>query len=207
MWTRRRLLRMGFWVSLSGFILNPFSFCRAGAKKILPKGFSKGELKDMNPAEIDSQTLEIDPLEKFGTMGPTDVAVDPKTYRLKLTGEVSHSLSLTYDQLLKYPSVTEDVLLICPGFFANNGRWTGIKFGELFKEAGVKKEAKYIDIKGAQEKVVRIPLEELDKKRIFLAYRVNGETLPQKHGFPLRLIYEDAYGSDWVKYVDEVVVL
>ena len=207
MWTRRRLLRDWFWFSLSGLVLNPLSICWAGAKKILPKGFSKGELKDMNPAEIDSRNLEIDALEKFGTMGPTDVAVALKTFRLKLTGKVSQPLSLTYDQLLKYPSVTEDVLLICPGFFANNGRWTGIKFGELLKEAGVKKEAKYIDIKGDQGKVVRIPLEELGKKRIFLAYRVNGETLPQKHGFPLRLVYEDVYGSDWVKYVEELVVL
>ena len=46
-----------------------------------------------------------------------------------------------------------------------------------------------------------------DRKKIFLAYRVNGETLPQKHGFPLRLVYEDAYGYDWIKYVDEVAVV
>ncbi|RPJ09258.1 MAG: hypothetical protein EHM36_04490 [Deltaproteobacteria bacterium] len=35
----------------------------------------------------------------------------------------------------------------------------------------------------------------------------NGEPLPRKHGFPLRLVFEDAYGSDWVKYVDELSVL
>lgn len=35
---------------------------------------------------------------------------------------------------------------------------------------------------------------------------VNGDPLPQKHGFPLRLVYEDAYGYDWVKYVEEVVI-
>jgi sulfoxide reductase catalytic subunit YedY len=46
----------------------------------------------------------------------------------------------------------------------------------------------------------------IEQKRILLAYRVNGVTLPQEHGFPLRLVYEDAYGSNWVKYVDEVVV-
>jgi len=36
---------------------------------------------------------------------------------------------------------------------------------------------------------------------VFLAYGVNGKTLPQKHGFPLRVVAEDTYGSDWVKYV------
>ncbi len=64
-----------------------------------------------------------------------------------------------------------------------------------------------MDGRGAYEKGVRIPLRELDRKKIFLAYRVNGETLPQKHGFPLRLVYEDAYGYDWIKYVDEVAVV
>ncbi len=161
----------------------------------------------MNPAEIDNRNLEVDPLKQFGTMGPTEVTVDLKHYRLKVTGQVEHPLSLTYEQILKYPSLTETVLLICPGFFSNNGRWTGVHLRSLFQEAMIKKEATYFDIKGAHEKVVRITLQEIGKKRIFLAYRVNGETLPQKHGFPLRLVYEDAYGYDWVKYVDEIVVL
>jgi sulfoxide reductase catalytic subunit YedY len=205
MWTRRKFL-------ISSILIPPFfskfvSTLWAQAKKILPKGFKRDELRNMNPAEIDNRNLEVDPLNQFGTMGPTDVAVDIKTYRLKVTGAVGRSLSLSYDQIVKYPSLTEVVLLICPGFFSNNGRWTGISFKTLLQEAQVKNEAKYIDINGANEKVVRISLKDIEKKKIFLAYRVNGETLPQKHGFPLRLVYEDAYGYDWVKYVDEIVIL
>ena len=160
----------------------------------------------MNPAEVDNRNLEVDPLNQFGTMGPTDIAIDPKTYRLKLTGKVGRPLSLSYDQILKYPSLTETVLLICPGFFSNNGRWTGVTIKSLLQEAQIKKEAQYIDVVGHDEKRARISLKELDQKKIFLAYRVNGEILPRKHGFPLRLVYEDAYGSEWVKYVKEVVV-
>lgn len=189
------------------FFLKFVSTLWAQAKKILPKGFKRAELKNMNPADIDNGNLDIDPLGDFGTMGPTDVAIDGKTYRLKVTGAVHHPLSLTYDQILKFPSLTEVVLLICPGFFANNGRWTGVSLKVLLQEAKVKKEATYLDVKGAYEKGVRIPLKDLDRKKIFLAYRVNGETLPQKHGFPLRLVYEDAYGHDWVKYVDEIIIV
>jgi sulfoxide reductase catalytic subunit YedY len=206
MWTRRRLLKTWFWASLSSLVFHPLSICWAKTKKLLPKGFSKNQLKEMNPAEIDNRNLEVDSLDQFGTMGPTDVAIDLKTYRLKVTGKIERPLSLGYDQILKYPSLTETVLLICPGFFTNNGRWTGLDLKSLLQEAQIKKEAQYIDIVGTGEKRVRIPLKALDQKRIFLAYRVNGETLPQKHGFPLRLVYEDAYGSDWVKYVDEIVV-
>jgi DMSO/TMAO reductase YedYZ molybdopterin-dependent catalytic subunit len=205
MWTRRKFL-IGS-ILIPPFFLKFISTLWAQAKRILPKGFKRDELRNMNPAEIDNRNLDIDPLGKFGTMGPTDVPVDVKTYQLKIRGAVHHPLSLSYDQIMKFPSLTEVVLLICPGFFANNGRWTGVSLKTLLQEARVKKEARYLDIRGAYEKGVRIPLKAIDRKRIFLAYRVNGETLPQKHGFPLRLVYEDAYGYDWVKYVDEVVVV
>ena len=203
-WTRRIFLKIGLGTFLLGW--NFVSNVWAKAKQLLPKGFPKNQLLNMNPEEIDNRNLDVDPLDKFGTMGPTDLAIDSKTYRLKVTGKIERPLSLSYDQILKYPSLTETVLLICPGFFSNNGRWTGVSFKSLLQEAQIKKEAQYIDIVGVQEKRVRISLKTLDQKRIFLAYRVNGETLPRKHGFPLRLVYEDVYGSDWVKYVEEIVV-
>ncbi len=204
MWSRRIFLKIGV-----GTLLLKWNFVSKGwakAKQLLPKGFPKNQLLNMNPEEIDNRNLDIDPLKEFGTMGPTDIAIDLKTYRLKVTGKIGRPLTLSYDEILKYPSLTETVLLICPGFFSNNGRWTGVNLKTLVQEAPLKKEAQYVDIKGAQEKTVRIPLKLLSQKKIFLAYRVNGETLPQKHGFPLRLVYEDAYGYDWVKYVEEVVV-
>jgi DMSO/TMAO reductase YedYZ molybdopterin-dependent catalytic subunit len=204
MWTRRKFLIYS--ILIPSFFSKLVSILWAQTKKILPKGFKREELKNMNPAEIDSRNLEIDPLNQFGTMGPTDITIDLKTYRLKVKGKVGRPLSLNYDQILNYPSLTETVLLICPGFFSNNGRWTGVNLKSLLQEAQVKKETQYVDINGANGKGVRIPLKALDQKKIFLAYRVNGETLPQKHGFPLRLVYEDAYGSDWVKYVDEIVI-
>ncbi len=204
MWTRRIFLKIGLGTFLVGwtFVSNVW----AKAKQLLPKGFAKNQLLNMNPAEVDNRNLEVDPLNQFGTMGPTDVAVDSKTYRLKVTGKVEHPLSLSYDQILKLPSLTETVLLICPGFFSNNGRWSGVNLKSLLQEAQIKKEAQYVDIRGAHGKGVRIPLKTLDQKKVLLAYRVNGETLPQKHGFPLRLVYEDAYGYDWVKYIEEIIV-
>jgi sulfoxide reductase catalytic subunit YedY len=205
MWTRRRIIKAGVGFSLAGFFLRPFSLW-AKAKRILEKGFPKDRLLNMNPAEVDSRNLDIDPLGKLGTMGPTDVEIDIKTYRLKVAGNVERPLSLPYDEILKRPALTEAVLLICPGFFANHANWTGCGLKGLLEEARIRKEAESIDVKGSG-KSVRIPLKDLGEKRIFLAYRVNGQNLPRKHGSPLRLVYEDAFGFDWVKYVDEIEVL
>ena len=209
MWTRRNFLEKCLSISLSGFLLSwwgTISTSWAKAKRLLPAGFRKEQIIQMNPADIDSQNLEIDPLDKFGTMGPTDIMIDLKTYRLKITGKVDRPLALSYDQIKQFPSITQAVLLICPGVFANHGRWTGVSLETLLQEVKAKKGAQFIDIKGAQEKVVRIPLQEPRQKKILLAYRVNEADLPQKHGFPLRLVLEDHYGYEWVKYVDEIEV-
>ncbi len=211
LWTRRTLLKKWLWTSLLGYTLNPpfrsfISTSYAQAKKILSKGFPKNQLLNMNPAEIDNRDLDIDPLKQFGTMGSTDVVIDMKNYRLDVTGKVDVPLSLKFDDLLKYSLVSEVVLLICPGFFSNNGSWTGVSLLSLIQKAEVRKEAAAVVVKGADGKSVRIPIGDLHKKKILLACRVNGEPLPRKHGFPLRLVYEDAYGSDWVKYVQLVEV-
>ena len=57
---------------------------------------------------------------------------------------------------------------------------------------------------GPYEKVERFPIADIRSNKVFLAYAVNGEKLPQKHGFPLRIVAEDYYGSDWVKYVYKI---
>jgi len=211
--TRRKLLTrylsiisVGFLIHLDGswrWIANAW----AVVKEILPKGFSKSKLKDMNPAHVDPRNLDLDPTDKFGTMGSTDIAIDLATYRLKIGGEVNRPLSLTYEEILMLPSITADVLLVCPGYFANYGRWTGVHLKTLLQETQPKGNALLADIKGGRDKVIRIRLDSIERKKVLLAYRVNGETLPQKHGFPLRLVYEDVYGDEWVKYVDEIVVL
>ena len=204
--TRRDFLKKCLGLPFVAMTFHLFSYSWAQTRKLLSKGFPRAEIADMNPAEIDGRNLDVDPLDTFGTMGPTDISVDLKTFALKVTGKVEHPFSLSYDQVLKYPSVTEIVLLICPGFFSNNGRWTGVSLKALLQQAQVREGAEYVDINGAQEKVTRIAIKDLDRRRIFLAHHVNGTPLPQKHGFPLRLVYEDAYGSDWVKYVNAVVV-
>ncbi len=209
MWTRRNFLAKGLKASLSSLFLSVggmISTSWAKVKRLLPAGFPREQIIQMNPADINSQNLGIDPLDKFGTMGPTDVVIDLKTYRLKIAGKVDRPLALSYDQMKQFPSITQTVLLICPGVFANHGRWTGVALETLLQEASAKKGAQFFDIKGAQGKEVRIPLQEPRRKKVLLAYRVNEADLPLRHGFPLRLVLEDHYGYDWVKYVDEIEV-
>ena len=78
---------------------------------------------------------------------------------------------------------------------------------KLFKMAEVNPDVTHVSFSGPNgryEKSERFPFEDILSDKVFLAYRVNDRTLPQKHGFPLRLVAEGYYGGDWVKYVYKV---
>jgi sulfoxide reductase catalytic subunit YedY len=176
----------------------------AGEKIILPKGTKRESLISRDPKSLDTRNLETTPLSDFGTMGISDIEVNLSTWRLDVGGHVKKPLQLAYSEVLALPGIEKNVLLICPGFFANHGRWKGVSMKDLLEIAVVESDARGVTFsgpKGPYEKVERFPIEDVLANKVFLAYGVNGEALPKRHGFPLRVVAEGHYGSDWVKYV------
>ena len=174
---------------------------------LLPKGTDLSSLSSKNPAELDTRDLEVRPLEDFEIMGLSDHEVDLQSWRLIIDGNVAEPTRLTYSQLVELPSIERKVLLICPGFFANHGSWKGVSLMTVLNLARMKADTTHIGVSGPQgryEKAERFPIADISKDKVFLAYEVNGEKLPRKHGFPLRIVAEDYYGDDWVKYVYKI---
>jgi len=212
---RRRFLKISLeFITGMGLFLSPlFSWTRlvyAKIKKIiLPKDTPLKDLINKNPAELDTRNLDITPLKDFKTMGITDQETDLNTWRLKVEGHVKVPLTLTSSQILSLPTIERDVLLICPGFFANHGRWKGISMSALLQKAKVTDQGTRITFRGPEgiyEKAEGFPLKDVLSNKVFLAYAVNGKPLPQKHGFPLRVVAEGYYGYMWVKYVHKMTV-
>ena len=209
--TRRSILGVGLASILgAGFLPDPFvsamRWASAASRKVLDRGTRRESLIREDPAALDTTNLEVTPLDDFGTMGPTDLVVDSTTWRLEVTGQVRRPLRLTYAQITALPSIEREVLLICPGFFANHGRWKGVSISGLLDQAEFDRTAAHIVIEAKGGKTSRFPLADTLSGKIFLAYQVNGKTLPRKHGFPLRAVAADSYGSDWVKYVEKITV-
>ena len=155
------------------------------------------------------RNLEITPLKDFGIMGLSDQKVDMDRWALKVEGLVQDPLRLSYGQIKALPHIERKVLMICPGYFANQGLWKGISIQTLLTMAKVKTGVSHVTVSGPEgdySKPERFPIQEILSHKVFLAYQVNGEDLPQKNGFPLRLVAEDYYGSFWVKFVDTISV-
>jgi DMSO/TMAO reductase YedYZ molybdopterin-dependent catalytic subunit len=157
--------------------------------------------------EFDNSNLPVTPVEELHTTGVAP-EVNIEDYRLVVDGLVETSLSLPYEAILAYPTVTEVVLLICPGFFTDNAEWTGVPVTTLLAEAGVKPEASRATFHalGTEYQVV-LPLNLVQQDGVFLAHTVNGQVLPAEHGYPLRLVVRGNYGHDWVKWVTRIEVV
>jgi DMSO/TMAO reductase YedYZ molybdopterin-dependent catalytic subunit len=212
---RRQFLRkiFGFLAGLSISLTPAFSLLKTAlaksAKTILPKETKRETLIDKNPADLDATQLEVTPLKDFGTMGLSDHAENLGRWRLQVTGGVKNPLRLKYDEILAMPAVERSVLMICPGFFANHGRWKGISIRTVLDMAHVEKDATHVSVYGPEgdhQNSQRYPMQDIQSDKVFLAYEVNGKPLPQRHGFPLRAVAEDYFGYDWVKYVYKVEV-
>jgi DMSO/TMAO reductase YedYZ molybdopterin-dependent catalytic subunit len=179
-------------------------------RRILSADTRRESLINENPKNLDAGALPLTPLEGFGTMGTTQYQVNLNEWRLSVSGSVENPVSLAYEALITLPSIEKKVLMICPGFFANQGIWTGVSMKSLLETVKPSRAATRVvfighNITGTQEE--SFPMNEVVSGSVFLAYKVNGEVLPERHGYPLRVVAVDHYGSDWVKYVNEMRVM
>jgi DMSO/TMAO reductase YedYZ molybdopterin-dependent catalytic subunit len=132
-------------------------------------------------------------------------ALDPATYRLRITGLVQRPLSLSLDELRCLPRLTEAPELVCPGVFLDIATWGGVQLKLLLDMAGIKPGAKSIRLIAADYQMA-IPLADALKEDNFLAYEWKGQPLPILHGFPLRAVLPSMYGYNWVKWLVEIKV-
>ena len=138
--------------------------------------------------------------------GPVPV-IDPKTWRLDVSGTVQRPLSLTLDDLRRLGSSQIEAFLECAG----NGRtrfeplppgtpwrndaignalWDGVSLGHVLELAGVKPETIDIVTQGADFPEMRrgLPLTVARDPGVMLVWGMNGEPLPVAHGGLVRLL-------------------
>ena len=216
MTTRRHIIKAiltftAFFTASLGRLDRTFSlvWSKTG-KRIVEKGTPMASLMHANPANLDTRLLATTPIQEFDVMGETTRPVDLQSWRLSIVGAVHKPIELTYEELLTLPVLELNVLLICPGFFAYNGKWKGFSVARLLEDAGIDPTAthvKFTGSKGFQKKTKRFAIDEVRSNKLFLAYGVNDVDLPQRHGFPLRLVAEGHKGRRWVKYVHTITVV
>jgi DMSO/TMAO reductase YedYZ molybdopterin-dependent catalytic subunit len=126
--------------------------------------------------------------------------VSPQSWQLRIHGMVDKPMTLTFAELMKRPMIDHDVTLTCVsesigGGYIGNARWQGALLADLLKEAGIQPGATQIvmrDVNGMNLGVATDPV--MDGRMSLLAVGMNGQPLPQEHGFPVRVVVPGLYG-------------
>lgn len=151
--------------------------------------------------------------------------IDPATWKLEIDGLVGQPLSLTLDDIKARPRQEVTYTIECSGnsglpFLTGvigNATWAGTPLAPLLEEAGVQPEAIEVIFWGTDAGEVEardmtmhqhfarsMSLEDARNPDYILAYEMNGEPLPEKNGFPLRLIVPGWYGVANVKWLQRI---
>jgi len=136
------------------------------------------------------------------------VEVDIESYRLKVYGEVEKELSFTFNEIKNMPYERIYAELNCPGFFTDEGYWTGVRIIDILNEAGLKENASevlFTEIDGGYYST--LPLEKAKQEGYLIAYQFNGKEFSKFHGYPLRIVAKGEPGSVWVKWLGEIKLL
>jgi len=153
--------------------------------------------------------------------------ISPEKHQLMIHGLVDKPLKFDIESLMRYPIVSNINFLECAGNTAPNAvsfnaldqncqelfgqisgsEWAGIPLKYLLQEAGLKPNAKWVIVEGADggSHARSIPLSKLLDDAIIAMYQ-NGERLRPEQGYPMRLFLPGWEGNASVKWVHRLEV-
>ena len=142
----------------------------------------------------------------------SDPTVDGNSWRLTVDGQVDKPLTLTYQDMLAQPMKQQYESLMCVsnevgGQYMSNALWEGIPLMDLLQRTGVKVGATKIVFHAADDYTDSIHLTKALEPTTLLAVRMNGVTLPQGHGYPVRMLVPGIYGMKHCKWLTRIEVV
>jgi DMSO/TMAO reductase YedYZ molybdopterin-dependent catalytic subunit len=164
----------------------------------------------------------ITPVDQFFVRSHFDV---PQTsmddWKLRIEGKVAHPMELTFSDLLIAPTQKLEAVLECSGnvqLLVSNGVWEGVPLSFLLSQASPNSEAQNVMLEGADVGPLLenssgypftriVPLQKCLTSETLLAFRLNGQFLPPRNGFPVRALLPGWYAMDSVKWLRRIVVL
>jgi DMSO/TMAO reductase YedYZ molybdopterin-dependent catalytic subunit len=144
------------------------------------------------------------------TQNPIDPTPSLNVWRLEITGLVGTSGNYTYEEFTNLPSVSRAVTLECianyiGGHLISTAVWQGVTFRSLLaKHGGAQSSARFVAFYSVDGYTVSQPLDEVLAEDTLLAFRMNGEELPIRHGYPLRVLIPGHYGEENPKWVTRI---
>jgi DMSO/TMAO reductase YedYZ molybdopterin-dependent catalytic subunit len=181
---------------------------------------------------LDDDTTPIDKFYIRNNGQIPDQAANADAWKITIDGEVNNKLELTLGDLKsRFPQITRRMVLECGGngrsFFTPQARgnqwtnggagcaeWTGVRVADVLKAAGLKPSAVFSGHYGADPHLSGdpnrvaisrgVPIKKLMDEDNLIVWAINGQPLPNIHGFPVRLVIAGWPGSVSSKWLTRI---
>src|SRR5262249_3304511 len=113
--------------------------------------------------------------------------VDEETYKLLIDGLVDEKRPWTLEELYALPQETQITRLVCVEGWSAIGKWTGAPLHMFLRRIGADLTAKYVHFTCAEGYSVSIDMPTALHPQTQMTFKFDGQTLPAKFGFPMRI--------------------
>ena len=132
--------------------------------------------------------------------------VNGDDFRLKVGGLVQEKKSWTLDELYALPHAEQITRHICVEGWSAIGRWGGTPFAGFLKRIGADTTARYVGFRCADDYYESIDMATALHPQTLLTFTYDGERLPPKYGFPMKLRMPTKLGYKNPKHIQALFV-
>ncbi|MGF6645758.1 molybdopterin-dependent oxidoreductase [Paraburkholderia sp. GAS82] len=205
----KRILTLGGLALLSGCdltndksvnnLLRTMSSFNDGAQALL---FDPGKLAPTYPESMITRPF---PFNAFYDIDQVP-DIDAQTYRLELSGLVKGKRIWTLGELHGLPQRSQVTRHICIEGWSAIGKWGGVRFSEFLSLAGSDTTAKYVALHCADNYWTSIDMPTALHPQTLLTLTYDGDILPAKYGFPMKLRMPTKLGYKNPKHIVAISV-
>lgn len=161
-----------------------------------------------------SITSPITPAEDFYVVSKNvlDPTVIADHWQLELAGLLRKPTTWALAEFRALPAETRAITLECisngvGGHLMSTAQWRGVTLETLLAlGGGVEPNGTHIVFTSVDGYQTSLPLADLLQARTLLAWQMNGAPLPERHGYPVRVIVPGRYGEQSAKWVTRIEV-
>ena len=134
------------------------------------------------------------------------------SWRLDIVGQVENPKVYSFADIAAMPAVEQETTLLCISYgigsgLCSNAIWKGVPLPALLAQVKPKPNVTTVLFRAADGYYETFRFEKAMEPTTLVAYEMNGEPLPQGHGFPLRLIVPGLYGEKNPKWLTRIELL
>jgi DMSO/TMAO reductase YedYZ molybdopterin-dependent catalytic subunit len=113
--------------------------------------------------------------------------IDGTTYKLELAGKIRDKKAWTLPELYALPQVAQVTRHICVEGWSAIGKWSGVRLSRFLQRVGADTTAKYVGFQCADDYYGSIDMATALHPQTILAFDWDGQRLPPKYGYPIKV--------------------